>query len=159
MNAIIRSAEESFQNGMLELRYGRPTRALQQFRAAISVASETTSHAKHRAKYFSYYGICLHRTGGSIREVLRVCRKAVTIDPNQPVLWRNLAYVANAAGCPGQAYTALSRAHSLNPGHQGVLGELLDLGVRRRPVLFFLSRTNPINARLGKIRAWMTRSK
>jgi len=153
MEAIIRNAEASYHDGMRELRYGRPTAALEMFKRAITISGEATLQVKRRARYFSYCGLCLHHAGGSAREVLRLCRRAVKLDPGHPALWRNLAYVANITGRRSQAYSALDRAITINPGHPGVLGDLRKLGVRRRPVLFFLPRSNPINVMLGRIRA------
>ena len=154
MEAIIRNAEETYQQGMGELRYGRPREALGMFRRAITISSEATEPTKRRARYLSYCGICVFNTGGPLAEAYTLCRRAVEIDGTDPNLWRNLARVAGAAGRQGQAYRALSHALGVNPDHRGVLRDLRRLGLRRSPVLFFLSRANPFNVVLGRIRSW-----
>ena len=155
MEAIIRNAEESYQQGMGELRYGRPRKALGMFRRAITISSEATEPTKLRARYLSYCGICVYRTGGPLTEAYSLCRRAVEIDNKNPSLWRNIARVANVAGRQGQAHRALSHALSMSPGHRGVLDDLRKLGLRRSPMLDFLTRANPLNVMLGKIRTLM----
>jgi len=158
MESIIRNAEETYQQGMGELRYGRTGKALGSFRRAITISSEATEPTKRRARYLSYCGLCVYRTGGPMTEAYSLCRRAVKIDNRNPDLWRNLARVAGAAGRQGQAHRALSHALTVNPDHRGVLQDLRALGMRRSPVLYFLPRANPLNVVLGKIRSSMSNS-
>jgi tetratricopeptide (TPR) repeat protein len=153
MEAIIRNAEETYQQGMGELRYGRPRKALGMFRRAIAISSEATEPTKRRARYLSYCGICLYHTKGPVSEAYGLCRRAVGIDGTNPGLWRNLALIANAAGRPGQAHRALSFALRMNPTHRGVLRDLRKLGVRSSPVIGFLARASPVNVVLGRLRS------
>ena len=155
MDAIVRKAEEVYELGMEQLRYGKPRSALLLFQRAITISDETTASPKRQARYLSYSGICIFRTGGPLQEAYRLCNRAVRIDSESPALWRNLARVATAAGHQGQAHHALNHALGMNPGHTGILRDLRKLGTRRTPVLPFLARANPLNVTLGKLRAWM----
>jgi hypothetical protein len=40
----------------------------------------------------------------------------------------------------------------MDPGHAGIVRELKQMGIRRRPVLPFLARDNRLNVLLGRIR-------
>lgn len=153
MEAIIRNAEESYQQGLGELRYGRPGRALPLFRKAITISSEAAESDKARARYLSFCGVCVYRTGGRLSEAYSLCKRAVELDTNNAGLWRNLAKIAQAAGRQGQAHRALRHALGLglSPGHLGILQDLRKLGFRRKPVLHFLSRSNPFNVLCGRI--------
>jgi len=153
MDVITRNAEELYQRGVSELRYGRATCALLLFRRAVTISREAAQPNRRVARYLSYSGICLHRSGGLAQDALRLCQEAVGIDGNRPSLWRNLASVAVAAGRPGLAHHALNRALAVSPGHRGVATDLRKLGIRRRPVLPFLDRSNTVNVVLGRIRA------
>jgi len=153
MDVITRNAEELYQRGVSELRYGRATCALLLFRRAVTISREAEQPPRRLAQYLSYCGIGLYHSGGLAIDALRLCQEAVAINPGRSSLWRNLAHVAVAAGRNGLAHHALSRARTVSPGHQGVETDLQKLGVRRRPVLPFLTRSNPVNVVLGRIRA------
>ena len=63
-----------------------------------------------------------------------------------------LARVYHATFQKERAFRAIRRGLALDPGHEGLL-ELLDrMGVRRRPVLPFLPRSNFVNKFLGRLR-------
>jgi len=153
MDVITRNAEELYQRGVSELRYGRAMCALLLFRRAVTISREAERPGRRIARYLSYCGISLYRSGGPVVDAVRLCQEAVAIDPGRPSLWRNLAHVAVAAGRTGHAHHALSRAQAVSPGHQGVATDLQKLGVRRQPVLPFLMRSNPVNVVLGRLRA------
>jgi hypothetical protein len=45
------------------------------------------------------------------------------------------------------------RGLSIQSDHQGIIRALKDMGVRKRPVLPFLNRNNPLNVYLGRVRS------
>jgi hypothetical protein len=57
------------------------------------------------------------------------------------------------AGRRKDAHQAFMRGLSIQADHQGIIRALKDMGVRRRPVIPFLSRDNPLNVYLGRVRA------
>jgi hypothetical protein len=50
-----------------------------------------------------------------------------------------------------EAYGAFLKGLSVQRNHQGILRELAKMGWRRRPVLPFLARGNPLNVLLGRM--------
>ena len=57
-----------------------------------------------------------------------------------------------------QAYQAFLRGLRLQRDHKRLRREIRALGIRRRPVLRFLGRANPINVFLGRLRSRQTRN-
>ena len=82
---------------------------------------------------------------------LELCESAVATEFYNPDLFHNLARVHLRMGRRDRAYPVLLRGLQLHPGHRGILGDLRGLGIRRRPLLPFLSRGNPVNRFLGAL--------
>ena len=49
------------------------------------------------------------------------------------------------------------RGLRLNPRHAGLIGEIRRLGLRRKPVVQFFSRSHPVNRILGRLRGRLAR--
>ena len=49
------------------------------------------------------------------------------------------------------AYQAFLKGLSVQKNHQGILRELSRMGWRKRPIVPFLDRKNPLNVALGKM--------
>ncbi len=146
---LIRTAEETFKRGLEALDEGRRREALAYFEAALEI-EKRRGGAGHQPRYLSYYGLCLGIEGGRLQEGIRLCREATAFEFYNPDLYLNLGRVLLAAGRRREAYDALARGYSLQPGHAGVRRELEGMGRRRRPLLPFLGRTNPLNVLLGR---------
>ena len=99
------------------------------------------------------YGLVLGLTRNEIREALRFCREAVSLESYNPDLRCNLGRVLLRAGRRREAYQSFQRGLRLQADHPGLVRAVRRLGIRRRPVLPFLSRSNLINVFLGRIRA------
>jgi hypothetical protein len=102
--------------------------------------------------FYSYlgYGIALRQR--RVQEGLRLCRHSVKVQFYEPENYVNLVRTLLLAGDrPGAVRAVLD---GLKVDHQN--GELLglhkELGIRKSPVLPFLSRTNPLNQFLGRLR-------
>ncbi|HWV37475.1 MAG TPA: tetratricopeptide repeat protein [Vulgatibacter sp.] len=86
------------------------------------------------------------------------CDEAIRRGGEDPdALWR-LALVYLATFRKERAIRELRRGLAIDPGNQRLLSTIDSLGIRRRPVIPFLRRSNPINKILGKIRhRWFSR--
>ena len=85
--------------------------------------------------------------GAAVTEGLDLCQEAVRQDPDEPLCYLNLA----------KAYMAIHRGMRLrSPHRQRLLDYYKTIGVRRKPVLAFLSRDNPLNEFLGRL-SWRLR--
>lgn len=148
---LVRAAEESFDQGMTALSDGRHREALAYFEAAISLEKQY-GVPRPQARYLSQYGLCLGALTAHRAEGIRFCREAAAIEEYNPDLHLNLGRALMLSGRRAEAFRALTRGLAMQPNHGAIVGELKKLGLRRRPVLPFLSRGNPVNVFLGRLR-------
>jgi tetratricopeptide (TPR) repeat protein len=148
---VNQSAEAVFRKGLQALSRGRRKEAMAMFEAAIEVERRLGALSP-QPRYVSFYGLCLALERNAIGEALRYCREATTIEPFNPDLRCNFGRVLIRAGRRREAYEHFSEGLSLQGDHKGIRRALEAMGARRRPVLPFLSRKNPINVLLGRLR-------
>jgi Flp pilus assembly protein TadD len=127
------------------------------FRDAIRHLREALAIAPDNPTYLSTYGYCLARENEAFSTAVNLCRRAVKLKPGDPDLLVNLGRVLRLSGDKNNAHLAFLEAWERKKGHVGAATELRRMGVRRPPVLPFLSRSNPINKYLGMVRARLER--
>lgn len=89
--------------------------------------------------------------GGRAKEGVDLCREAVTAESYNADLYLNLGRVLLGAGRRREGFEILQRGLRLEPEHHGLRRVLQHMGRRKRPVLPFLSRSNPLNVLLGRM--------
>ncbi len=104
------------------------------------------------ALVYSYlgYGIALRQQ--RIQEGLKLCQHAVKLEFFQADGYLNLARTLLLAGQRRNAVRAIAGGLKVEPDHGELRRLQRDIGVRRSPVLPFLSRDNWMNQLLGKLR-------
>lgn len=102
--------------------------------------------------FYSYLGQAIARCEGRKHEGLELCRHAVQTEPFRPENYLNLATLLLMTGNRRGAIRALRDGLALDSDHRGLLELQRRLGIRRRPPIPFLSRTNPLNRWLGRVR-------
>ena len=147
---LVHSAEESFRQGMIALQQNRHIEALALFEAAIELERRLGTQ-EIQPRYLSYYGLCLSLHGKRHRDGVYFCREATAKEQYNADLFLNLGRACLAAGRRREAHDALERGLRLQPGHDGIQKVKSKMGSRRRPVIPFLSRDNPVNIVLGKL--------
>ncbi len=125
--------------------------ALALFEAAIKLGRGGGTN-RPEARYLSYYGLCLALQRSETHEGLRFCREAVTLEGYNPDIRCNLGRVLLSAGRRAEAHRCFIRGLGLQVNHTGTRSALRYMGVRRRRSLPFLSRRNPVNVFLGRLR-------
>jgi hypothetical protein len=105
----------------------------------------------HNALVASYFGLSCILYGGQRKKGLLLCSGAVRRGVRDPVLWLNLAKAQTRLGMKADAIRSLQEGLRLQPDHVGLLSLWCTLGIRRRPAVPFLCRSNPINKALGKM--------
>jgi len=108
-------------------------------------------------RYLSYYGLCLAVCSDRFEEASALCETAVRGEFYNPDLYWNLGRVYLRAGNRHQAHGSFLRGLRLNPRHAGLIGEIRRLGLRRKPVVRFFSRSHPLNRILGRLRGSLAR--
>jgi len=102
--------------------------------------------------FYAYlgYGIARHERRG--KEGLALCKHAIKVQFYEPENYVILSRVYLLRERRGKAVKALHQALKLNARHPEALKLAKEIGLRRRPVIPFLSRDNPVNRYLGMLR-------
>ena len=148
---LIPSAEESFARGRLALASGKRREAMALFEASIEI-ERRRRQSRPQPRYLSYYGLCLALERGEVREALRYCREAVTLEGYNPDIRCNLGQVLLRAGRRKEAYRSFVRGLKTDCHHRQSVDAIKTMGIRRRPFFSFLHRQNPLNVLLGRFR-------
>ena len=101
---------------------------------------------------YSFLGYGVARFQGKLREGIKLCEHSLKIQYYEADNHWNLARCQALAGERQTAHQTIDHGLKLDPGHEGLLATKKELGVRRKPVLGFLSRDNPVNVWLGRMR-------
>lgn len=142
------ASHNAFRKGLEAAARGDYLEGLAYFEASVHLARRHGDPAV-QMKSFSYYGWCLAMSSNRLDEALSVCEAAARAEFYDPELRLNLGRVYLRAGDRGLAFGSFVSGLRLSPDHQALRREISRLGVRRRPVLQFLSRSHPVNRLLG----------
>jgi len=105
---------------------------------------------------YSFLGYGIAKYQRRVRDGLKLCEHAVKIQYYEPDNHLNLARVQLMTSDRKGAVASIARGLKLDPNHKGLKELRLDIGVRRRPVIPFLSRTNLLNQLFGRLRHKLT---
>jgi len=140
---------------------------LDQGLAAFATLDLPGAHAAferaHRAaprdpRAMSWYGVTLVLVERNITLGISLCDQALRVSPTEPEYLLNSARVHLAMHQRQRAARAITRGLEAWPDHPELQAAQLALGTRRAPVIPFLSRDNPVNRMLGRMRhRWATR--
>jgi tetratricopeptide (TPR) repeat protein len=108
--------------------------------------------APRHALAMSWYGVTLVLVERNITLGISYCDGALRGSPNDPELLLNSARIHLALNQRQRAARAITRGLQAWPDHPGLLGARALLGTRRAPVIPGLSRDNPLNRLLGRLR-------
>jgi tetratricopeptide (TPR) repeat protein len=103
--------------------------------------------------FYSYlgYGLALYQK--RTEEGLKLCKHAVKIQFYEPDNYLNLARTALLASDRAEAVQAVRRGLKVDRNNAQLKELYREMGIRQLPVIRFLSRSNPLNLILGKLRA------
>jgi tetratricopeptide (TPR) repeat protein len=108
----------------------------------------------------SYYGCLQALVDKKYRAGVEKCKQALTLIQREssfgeemlyPGFYLNLGRAFIAAGKKDDALDAFKKGLKYNSGHRDILNELRALGKRKKSVVPFLDRSNPINKYIGLI--------
>ena len=140
---------ESARTGVELCRQGRWE---QGFRALCQVANADRQRAKLPSVFYSYLGLGMARYEKRFDDGEKLCQRAIEIEFFEPENYVNLAKVYGLRGKRQQAVETLRKGLQIDGSHQQLRDMLLELGIRKKPVLSFLSRDSLLNRLLGRIR-------
>lgn len=103
--------------------------------------------------FYSYLGYGIARCQGKVKEGLKLCKHSIKVEFYEPENYLNLARTCMLGKDRPGAVRAVRDGLKVDPQNLDLLTLYRDLGIRKEPVLPFLSRNNPLNQFLGRIRA------
>jgi tetratricopeptide (TPR) repeat protein len=104
------------------------------------------------ASGLSFFGLCLALVQKQYRTAIDLCKRAIDLEFYNGDHYANLARVYLTQGNRKKAVETAEQGLKLVPEHEALLAVRKDLGVRARPAVPFLDRTNPVNVSLGQAR-------
>lgn len=131
--------------------YDEAIDVLEEFLPVLSAEGDLQDK-RFAAAAFSYYGLCVAMVRHKYAEAVKYCNisiKANFMDPEHRV---NLALVYLERGDRKNAVKNLEAGLRLQPSNKRIHKIFAEIG-RRKPVMFsFLSRKNPLNVWIGRLR-------
>ena len=100
----------------------------------------------------SYFGLCLALVKKQFKPAIELCKRAAELEFYNGDHYANLARVYLAAGNRKKAVETAEQGLKLIPEHEYLLEVRQSLGLRSKPPVPFLERSNPINVSLGHAR-------
>lgn len=126
---------------------------------AHSAFERAWRRAGSEPRVMSWYGVTLVMVERNSNLGVSYCDQALRAAGPDVELYLNQARAHLALGQRERAVRALHRGLEQFPGHPTLLAAKDLMGWRRRPVIPFLARGNPLNRWLGKLRyRWAKRS-
>ncbi|MBI3811328.1 MAG: tetratricopeptide repeat protein [Nitrospirae bacterium] len=143
---------DTFLLGCAYLKESNYREALVYFRRLLA-AYEESPDAAVPAELLSNCGLALALGENRISEAVAYCTSAIKKEFYHPEFYVNLARVYLKANRRSSAVDVLNKGLKIDGQNPGILTELRKLGIRRKPVVGFLARGNPINKVLGRVKA------
>jgi tetratricopeptide (TPR) repeat protein len=104
------------------------------------------------ARGLSYFGLCLALVQKKYKEAVDLCKRAIDLEFYNGDHYANMARVYLAQGNRKKAVDVAEAGLKVAPESDYLTRIRGTLGVRSRPAVPFLDRTNPINVSLGQAR-------
>jgi tetratricopeptide (TPR) repeat protein len=100
----------------------------------------------------SYRGLCMARGQKQTAAGLRLCQRAVEMEFYHPDCWLNLGRLHLDRKRRKEAYECFRKGLKLDADFALLKKEISLMGLRGKPPISFLSRGNPLNRLLGRLR-------
>lgn len=104
----------------------------------------------------SYIGLCEALLGKPVDRALHLCERAVENNYCYPDLYCNLGRIFLLTGNKEKAFQTFKKGLIIDNGHSGIMREIRNMGIRKRPFFSFLKRGNPLNRFAGRVRTMLT---
>ncbi len=137
-----------YVEGLHALEEWRWRRAARRFEAAARAVGSADARFN---RYLAAQGYALVR-GGEVAGI-NLCRRALAAERRDAEVFEFAARAYLHLGQRAHAWECIEKGLRRDPLHIGLKRLLVEMGVRRPPVVPFLSRNHPINVVLGKWRS------
>ncbi|MGD1074662.1 MAG: tetratricopeptide repeat protein [Thermodesulfovibrionales bacterium] len=134
------NAEKLFHKGLDALTEGSTLVALAAFEKAAQIEDNPL--------YTTYLAFCIARERGQFQTAVTMCETAIAREPHQSAHYFNLGKIYLLARKKEDAIRIFREGLRREENRQ-ISDELNKLGTRKRPIIPFLKRNNPVNKCLG----------
>ncbi|MCC7203108.1 MAG: hypothetical protein IT393_10675 [Nitrospirae bacterium] len=139
---------EFFYDGIKLLKDRRYIDALDSIKTAIKTSGYEDAD-KIPATYLSYLGLATALAEKKYRAGALICENAIKKEFYNPLFYLNLGKVYAAGGYKLKAIEAFNKGLQIDGSYDEIINELKKMGIRRRPIVPFLTRTHALNKHLG----------
>lgn len=98
--------------------------------------------------WYSFLGYCLAKERGQVKKGAGLCQVSLNHEQDNPVHYLNLGKIHLLEGNRTSALRLFREGLAKGP-HEELQRKLHEVGIRRKPIVSFLARSNPINKLLG----------
>ena len=135
-------------------------------RSALNILKVALDKYPNDPFLLSYYGCLTAIVENKAKEGIKICEDAIKqLDKAMPfgseffypAFYLNLGRAHLKDNNKKKAINALHTGLSIDSNNKDILWELKKMGERKRPVVPFLKRNNPINKYIGKLRSKVTK--
>jgi tetratricopeptide (TPR) repeat protein len=141
---------DTFLLGCVYLKEANYPEALSYFRRLLAAYEEDSTSAVP-PELLSYFGLALALGENRIKEAVTYCTTAIKKEFYRSEFYINLSRVYLTANRRSSAVDVLYKGLKIDNQDPSILAELRKLGIRRKPVLGFLTRSHVLNKYLGLI--------
>jgi tetratricopeptide (TPR) repeat protein len=118
------------------------------YKAALKCFEEENCYML-RPSATSYYALCIAHVRKDYENAISLCITALKREFFSPGIYVNLGRILIVSDRKAQALKAFRKGLSIDDTHPGIVRELNAMGVRRRPLIPYFSRENPVNKLFG----------
>lgn len=136
------SPKKHFKLGLKAYKSGDLGKALTHFDKASNIE-------RHNSLYLSFNGLLLALKKNELGRGMDLCTRAIKRTPSNTRLYLNLGLIYLEAGNKKGAIRTFERGLKFNRNDKLINKELIKLGVKKKPILPFFSRSGFVNRNLG----------
>ena len=103
------------------------------------------------ARVNAWYGLTLGIVEDKVQKGLDLLKKSINSGIPDALFYRNIGILYVKANNKRLAVAAFQKGMSIDKGNRKIYNEWKKMGIRRKPFLKFLDRSNPINKFLGTL--------
>ena len=140
MRKSITEVERLFAKGLDAIKNGDMVSALVHFEKVVKLDNSPTNR--------SYHAFCVARERGQFKKSISICEELLKEEPDNPIHYLNLGRIYVLAGQKTEAMRIL-REGLTHEENREIVAELIELGMRKPPILPLLKRQNPLNRYFG----------
>ena len=120
---------------------------------AVFCFEEMMIHSNRNSASLSYLGLSMAKANLDFPAAEHFCLEAIQKQPQRVDFHRNMGEVYSLWGKREEAVNILKRGLALDRRNKPIIAMLKELGIRKKPLISFLPRSNFLNRYLGILKS------